>query len=147
QARAVEPPRGRGTAAGCAWSAFLIVPIDATPFRCRQPLSSICQPGDGTLGHSCSASVEWPNPPREFPNIFTSRGSASSSRFDDVDARFAAVDARLDRMEARISARLDSVIEKLDTHFLINKNHFDHHTVILHEHDDRLKDLERQTGT
>src|SRR5439155_2846150 len=53
----------------------------------------------------------------------------------------------LDRMEARISARLDSVIEKLDTHFLINKNHFDHHTVILHEHDDRLKDLERQTGT
>ena len=78
----------------------------------------------------------------------TNRRFASvDARFDDVDARFAAVDARLDRMEARISARLDSVIEKLDTHFLINKNHFDHHTVILHEHDDRLKDLERQTGT
>ncbi len=75
------------------------------------------------------------------------RFDAVDARFAAVDARFDAVDARLDRMEARIGARFDSVIEKLDAHFLINKNHFDHHAVILHEHDDRLKDLERQTGT
>jgi hypothetical protein len=83
---------------------------------------------------------------RRFASV-DARFDAVDARFTAVDARFDAVDAGLDRMEARIGARFDSVIEKLDTHFRINKNRFDHHDVILHEHEDRLKDLERQTGT
>src|SRR5207247_7288376 len=84
-------------------------------FAAVQPLSSICQPGDGTLGNSCSASVEWPNPPREFPNIFTSRGSASSSQFDDAMIRRARM--TIDRLKKRMDGRFTALERRVNGRF------------------------------
>jgi hypothetical protein len=50
-------------------------------------------------------------------------------------------------MEARIGARFDSVIDKLDVIIQINKSRYDHHHEILNAYEERLKDLERKTGT
>ena len=68
-------------------------------------------------------------------------------QFASVDARFDAVDARLDRMEARSDARFDSIGDKLDALFRNLKDTQDHHTKIVNDHEERLKDLERPTGT
>jgi hypothetical protein len=60
--------------------------------------------------------------------------------------RFAGVDARFDRTDARVATRFDSLDAKFDALFRLLKDKQDHHTRIVDNHEDRLKDLERATG-
>jgi hypothetical protein len=73
-----------------------------------------------------------------------------SRRFASVDARFDGVDARLDRVDVRfdrVDARFDSIGAKLDALIRAGKDQQDHLKKIVDNHEERLKDLERPTGT
>ena len=77
---------------------------------------------------------------------FESQERRSNRKFDAVDKRFAAVDERFDRLTARMDARFDSLNEKIEALIRIAELRYDHHGKLLHEHDERLKDLEYRTG-
>src|SRR5437867_6644572 len=115
QAREVERPRGRARRLAARGAPFSSCQSTRPRFAAVQPLSSICQPGDGTRGNSYSASVEWPNPPREFRNIFTSRGSASSSQFDDAMIRRARM--TIDRLKKRMDGRFTALERRVNGRF------------------------------
>jgi hypothetical protein len=70
-----------------------------------------------------------------------------SRRFASVGARFDGIDARLDRMDRHMDARFDSMGAKLDALVLTVKDGQEHLTRIVNNHEDRLNDLERPTGT
>ena len=63
------------------------------------------------------------------------RFKAADRRFDDVDKRF-------DRLSARMDAGFASLHEKLNAILLILDKKSDYHFKILHEHEERLCDLE-----
>jgi flagellar capping protein FliD len=78
---------------------------------------------------------------------FKTQRRDTNRRFAAVDRRFDAVDERLDRMSARMDTRFDSMSDKLSAILRILETKYQHHDHILHEHERRIKDLERPTGT
>ncbi len=53
------------------------------------------------------------------------------------------MDARFERLSARMEARFDSLNEKIDAVVRITDDKYRHHDQVLHEHEQRIKDLER----
>jgi hypothetical protein len=74
------------------------------------------------------------------------RFTAVDGRLDAMDARFDAIDARFDRTDARMAVGFESLDAKFDALFRILKDEQDHHTRIVDDHEERLKDLERPSG-
>ena len=89
------------------------------------------------------------------------RFRAVDAGFDEVDKRFDAVDARFDVVEARLAltdahmrAGFDSLRGTLKELIREIRSDKEHHTRILNEHEDRIKDIdgrvkevERRSGT
>ncbi len=71
------------------------------------------------------------------------RFKAVDKRFGEVDKRFDLIDARFDRLSARMEARFDSLNEKIGAVLRISDDKYRHHDTVLHEHEQRIKDLER----
>ena len=74
------------------------------------------------------------------------RFAAVDARFKAVDSRFDAMDARFDWTDARMGARFDSLDAKFDALFRLLKDKQDHHSRVIDNYEERLKDLERATG-
>jgi chromosome segregation ATPase len=74
------------------------------------------------------------------------RFAAVDARFAGVDGRLDAIDARLDRTDARMAAGFESLDAKFDALFRLLKDKQDHHSKVVDDHEERLKDLERATG-
>jgi chromosome segregation ATPase len=75
---------------------------------------------------------------------------AVDRRFRAVDRRFDAIDKRFDTADARVSAidrKLDSIGDKLDAIATRLERKLDGHFQILHEHEERLRDLEPERRT
>jgi chromosome segregation ATPase len=68
------------------------------------------------------------------------------ARLAGLEGRFDAMDARLDRTDARMAAGFESLDAKLDALFRMLKDEHDHHTRVVDNHEDRLRDLERATA-
>jgi septation ring formation regulator EzrA len=67
------------------------------------------------------------------------------TRFKAVDTRFDAIDKRFDATDSRASAldrKLDSIGDKLDAIAKRIDDKLDGHFQILHEHEERFRDLE-----
>jgi DNA anti-recombination protein RmuC len=70
------------------------------------------------------------------------RFDAVDKRFVAVDKRFDDVDKRFDRLNARMDAGFASLHEKLNAILRIVDDKYKHHGKIVHNHEDRLQDLE-----
>ena len=75
------------------------------------------------------------------------RFAAVDKRFDLVDERFDLIDTRFDRLSTKMDARFDSMSEKLSAILRVLDNKYEHHGHIFDEHERRIEDLERPTGT
>jgi flagellar capping protein FliD len=82
------------------------------------------------------------------------RFSAVDVRFDSMDRRFESIDRRFESMEQRFDSRfatlerhLSSLGEKLDSIARGLNEKTDVHWAILHEHENRLKELESAERT
>ena len=90
---------------------------------------------------------------KAFEARLVSRLDALDARFDGLDRRFnsveahgSATDSRLSNIEAHVS-RTDSRLSTIEAHVgtireIIQRN-YDQHELVLDEHENRLRDLER----
>ena len=83
---------------------------------------------------------------KHMDNRFKTVERRTNRRFAAVDARFDGIDARLDRTDARMAVGFESLDAKFDALFRMLKDEQDHHSSIVDNHEERLKDLERATG-
>jgi hypothetical protein len=78
------------------------------------------------------------------------RFDAVDRRFDAVDKRFVAVERRFDALEghfARLFLSLESLSQQVASSKRTMKAAFDHHSKVLDEHDDRIKEVEASRKT
>jgi len=80
---------------------------------------------------------------------FRESAARTNARFNAVDARFNAVDGRFDRLEHQFGlmlAKMDSIGDKLDQNLKRINPKVDHCLNVLHEHEERIKKIERPSS-